>query len=332
MATLKDVANEAQVSSATASRILNNDSTLNVSEDTRQKVFQAAQKLNYIKKRKSASKNSFTIGIVQWYSLQQEIDDPYYLYIRQGVEEFSRKNNIAVVRAFKDDFDYKKNLTEIDGLVCIGKFSDGEVEEFEAMSDNIIFLDMESANVKSKTVTLDFRQAITTALNYLKELNHKTIGYLGGKELLGDNTYYHDTRKEIFIGYCQQNQIDYLPYTLEGEFTNESGYKMMSELIEKDQLPEALITGSDPIAIGAMRSLHDHGIEVPENISIIGFDDIPAASFSNPPLTSVSAPAQEMGELGASVVYYMKDMNLPFKMTLPCKLTVRNSCKQRSKK
>ncbi len=329
MATLKDVANEAQVSSATASRILNNDSTLNVSQDTRQKVFDAARKLNYNKKRKSALKSSFTIGIAQWYSLQQEIDDPYYLSIRQGVEEFCKRNNIAVVRAFKDDLNYQNNLTDVDGLVCIGKFSDEEVGEFEAMNENIIFLDMENENIKSKTITLDFQQAIKTALDYFVELNHNNIGYLGGKERLGDDTYYHDVRKEIFVEYCQNNKIHYLPYTLEGEFTSESGYAMMSELIEKNQLPEAILTGSDPIAIGAMRSLHDHGIEIPKDISIIGFDDIPLASFSNPPLTSVFAPAQEMGELGASVVYHLKDMSMPFKITLPCKLNVRDSCIKR---
>ncbi len=84
MATIKDVAELANVSSATVSRILNNDKTLSVPEETRQAVFNAAKELNYIKKRK-APKNEFTIGIVQWYSLQQEIDDPYYLQIRQGI-------------------------------------------------------------------------------------------------------------------------------------------------------------------------------------------------------------------------------------------------------
>ena len=98
MATIKDVAELANVSSATVSRILNNDKTLSVPEETRQAVFNAAKELNYIKKRK-ATKNEFTIGIVQWYSLQQEIDDPYYLQIRASVSRklFCLQNNINVI-------------------------------------------------------------------------------------------------------------------------------------------------------------------------------------------------------------------------------------------
>ncbi len=329
MATLKDVANEAQVSQATASRVLNNDNTLTVPEDTRQKVLQAAKKLNYQKKRKNVLKKSYTLGIVQWYTLQQEIDDPYYLSIRQGVEKFCKENGVAIVRAFKDDTNYKHTLLDVDGLVCIGKFSVDEVKEFEKITKNVIFLDMTIENITSHTITLDFYQAIKSALLYLVELNHKKIGYLGGKELLGDNTYYHDIRKEAFIMYCQNLNIDYLPYTLEDEFTSESGYKMMCELIKNDSLPEAIITGSDPIAIGAMKALQDHNISTPEDISVIGFDDIPSASYTNPPLTTISAPALEMGEYGASIVYYLKSMSLPFKMTLPCTLIKRDSCKPR---
>lgn len=330
MATIKDVAELANVSSATVSRILNNDKTLSVPEETRQAVFNAAKELNYIKKRK-ITKNEFTIGIVQWYSLQQEIDDPYYLQIRQGIENFCLQNNINVIRTFRADQNYLDILKGVDGLVCVGKFNDMEIAQFKKISNKIIFLDMISPNNEDSTITLNFNKAVIDALTYLKSLNHQKIGYLGGKEYLEDNVLYHDTRKEIFIDYCRQNNITYKQYLLEGEFTTESGYSMMLDLINQKDLPTAIFCASDPIAIGALRALQEHDYRVPDDISLIGFDDIKAASFTSPPLTTVFAPASLMGEYGASIVYHILskyNSPTPMTMTLPCTLIERESCKK----
>ena len=330
MATIKDVAKLANVSSATVSRILNNDKTLSVPEETRLTVFNAAKELNYIKKKK-ITKNDFTLGIVQWYSLQQEIDDPYYLQIRQGIEDFCLQNNLNVIRTFRSDQNYLDALKGVDGLVCVGKFNNHEITQFKKITNKIIFLDMHSPNNDDSTITLDFDKAITDALEYLKSLNHHKIGYLGGKEYLEDNVLYHDTRKEIFIEYCQKNNLIYQPYLIEDQFTTESGYSMMMDLINQKDLPTAIFCASDPIAIGALRALQEHDLKVPEDISLIGFDDIKAASFTSPPLTTIYAPASLMGEYGANVVYHILskfNTPTPMRMTLPCTLIERESCKE----
>ena len=90
MITLKDVASECGLSPASVSRILNNDRTLHVTDETRRKVFAAADKLGYVKKSTTKSKASFVLGILQWFSAQQELEDEYYLKIRRGVEDASR--------------------------------------------------------------------------------------------------------------------------------------------------------------------------------------------------------------------------------------------------
>ena len=324
MATIKDIAIKANVSSATVSRILNDDPTLNVPLETRNNVLQAASDLQYHKKKK-VSKATFTIGIVQWYSLQQEVDDPYYLSIRQGVEQFCQKNSIHVIRTFKSDIHYLSALQNVDGLVCIGKFTDKECTMFKQISKNIVFIDMKTDIITDHSITIDFKHAMSDALHYLTVLGHQDICYLGGLEYLDQETIYPDQRKELFIDYCTKHNIKYSIH--EEAFTSEAGYTMMSTIIQSKKLPTAIFAASDPIAIGAMRAMQENNIRIPEDISIIGFDDINAANFTNPPLTTVFTPSEEMGEYGAKIVYHFKESSTPMKIILPCTLIERESCK-----
>ena len=138
MATLKDIAQMAQVSIATVSRILNNDPTLSVPQQTRENVLEAAKALQYQKKKKNDP--GIHICLIQWYSLQQEINDPYYLTLRHGVEDYCAKNGIILRRIFKDDVNIEKSLKGIDGIICLGKFSKSHIETLKKYNDAIILL------------------------------------------------------------------------------------------------------------------------------------------------------------------------------------------------
>lgn len=329
MATLKDIAAAAGVSSAAVSRILNNDATLNVSLETRQKVLAAASALNYHKRTGNTGKSTFSLGIVQWFSSQQEVNDSYYLSIRQGIEDFCVKNCISVVRAFKTDVNYMDALEHVDGIVCVGKFSKGEISRFTGLTKNIIFLDMPVADIHISTITLDFEQAVYDALTYLEELGHKHIGFLSGKEYVEEGQLFPDTRKKYFVKYCRRHKLIYEPYLLEDTFDIESGYRMMKRLIEAGTLPTAVFAASDAIAVGAMKALSDFGLKVPWDVSILGFDDTVLSAFTTPKLTTMHAPAYDMGSYGASLVYHMLKLEpeTAMKVQLPCRLVVRESCR-----
>ena len=136
MATIKDIAEMAGVSITTVSRILNNDSSLSTTMETKQKVIDAAKKLNY-KKVGRSTKATFRLGIVQWFSAEQELQDTYYLSVRNGIEDFCIKNCIQIVRAFKTDVNYMDYLENINGLICIGKFSKKEVKELKSENESL---------------------------------------------------------------------------------------------------------------------------------------------------------------------------------------------------
>ena len=264
----------------------------------------------------------------------EELEDPYYQSIRVGIEKYCANHQIDVIRCFHSDSNYKELLKGVNALICIGKFNETQMESFTSITPNVIFLDMKTARIQSTTICLDFKQAVVDALDYLsKELGHKKIAYLGGKEYLQDDTIYFEERKETFIQYCEKHDIIYKPYLMEQEFSAESGYVMMSELIKENNLPTAVFAASDPIALGAIRALYENGLKVPEDVSVMGFDDISVACFSTPPLTTIHAPAEFMGEYAAHFICTMAkgefmEYQVPVRLTLPCELKIRKSCIQ----
>lgn len=329
MATIKDIAQKANVSPATVSRILNQDESLSVADKTRERVLKIAEELNYTKKK--PIKQQFTIGIFQWYSLFQELEDPYYQSIRMGIENYCAQHQIDVIRAFRSDANYEESLKKADGLICIGKFNENEIKYFTDITPNTMFVDMKTRKIHCNTIILDFAEAVCDLMDYLTDLGHKHIAYLGGKEQITDDTFYFEERKEMFIRYCTEHDLCYEPYLKENEFSAESGYQMTLELIEEGNLPTAIFAASDPIAIGTMRALYEKGYKIPEDVSVVGFDDINIASFSNPPLTTIHTPSQFMGEYAAHYITLLSQnadfkYHTPIRLTLPCELIIRSSC------
>ena len=174
-------------------------------------------------------------------------------------------------------------------------------------------------------ILLDFKNAVKDVVSYLSQ-KHTSIAYLGGKEIIHDKLY-HDQRKEYFKHYCKKYNIDYS--ISEETFSIESGFNMTYELIKNKKLPSAIFAASDPIAIGAMRALKQYDIKIPEDISIIGFDNIETTNYTDPPLTTVFAPTFDMGFMAARQLFdaFKHNENIsPIKILLPCFLIERNSC------
>ena len=328
MATIKDIAHAAGISTGAVSRILNNDPTLSVSAETRKRVFEVAQELNY-RKIKSRDKTLFRMGILQWFSAEQEMQDSYYLLVRQGIEDFCQTHSIGIIRAFQSDSASIDQLREADGLICIGKFSTEEIQKFIKLCSNIVFLDMPVSDYHITTLTMDFRTAVYDALNYLTGLGHTKIAYLGGKEYIGNQELFPDERKDAFISYMQNKGLD-SSLIFESTFSTTSGYHMMLKLLEKKERPTAVFAASDAIAFGAMRAAREKGISIPQDLSIVGFNDTEMSAYTTPALTTIYAPAYDMGQHGANLIYASSNLNIntPIKARIPCHLIQRESCRK----
>lgn len=327
MATLKDIANKAQVSVATVSRILNNDATLKASMETKQKVIEIAKDMGY-KKIARQDKAAFSLGILQWFSAEQEMEDHYYLMVCKGIEDFCIKNCIREVRVFKSDMEYMSQLQGVDGLLCIGKFSKKEVNNLIRITPNIIFLDMPVDEYAVTTFSLDFKKAVYDIMDYLTGLGHRKIAFLGGEEYVEHNEVFCDERRKYFEEYATKNGLDASSYLKIGEYSIESGYRMMREMLTEGKNPTAVFAASDHIAIGAMKAIREKGLRIPQDISMIGFDDVDLCGFIKPTLTTMHAPAYEMGQYGANFLVAASNLlqSSPIKVKMPCRLVERESC------
>lgn len=329
MANIKDIALKSGVSNATVSRVLNYDETLSVSKETREKIFEIANQLGYIKKSKNRSaKQMKTVTIIEWCSLEEELEDLYYLNIRMGVEKYCSSQGIEVVRFYKGDSNMREGISEAYGVVGIGKFSKEEAEELKRMNANIIFTAMITDRIDVTTISLDFKNAVLDVMEYLTSCGHRKIGYLGGKEYIGKKQeLYYEKRKVEFVSYAEKHKLDYQEHVYEEKFTTNSGYEMMVKAIQKGNLPTAFFCASDAIAMGALSALHEYGIQVPEQVSIVGFNNINTSKFTNPPLTTVDTPMMKMGLFAAEYVDKNQEI-IPIRVVMPCKLEIRKSVRK----
>lgn len=301
MATLKEIAEKAKVSIATVSRTLNFDKTLSISDEKKKRIFEIADELEYKtpRRKKLENKPQINIALLYWYTLHQELEDPYYLSIRRGIERACEEHNINIIKVPKKGHEFVFDaFQKIDGIIALGKFAQTEIQSFSKYTKNIVFVDFSSFPQKYDSIVIDFKKAMKTVLKYIvKENKYTRVGYLGGREFVHNRDIVIGERREkYFIEYMKKEKLFKEEYVKTGLFTSRSGYEMMKEMIYEDDIPKAIFCASDSIAIGAMKAINESGLKIPEDIAIVGFNDIPNALYTFPPLTTINVPTEFMGK------------------------------------
>ena len=331
MATIKDIAKSAGVSPATVSRVLNHDKSMSVSDETRQKIFDIAEELEYKKTKRGSNRNSQNrrIAIVEWYTEEEELDDLYYYAIRIGVEKKAQELGYDVMRFFNNE--ELEQLVQVDGIVAIGKFSPQKIKELELHTEQLVFIDSNTLAYGHSCVTTDFENSVIAVLNHFLENGHRQIGLLVGQEQTSDKTTtLSDPRLVTFKNYLTEKQLYQEKYVKIGNFSSESGYSMMKELIENldEQLPTAFFMASDALAVGALRALQEADIPVPDRVSLIAFNDTSIAKYVYPPLSTVTVCTEKMGRQGLQLLheeFQHAELTIPRMVTLATTLTLRKS-------
>ncbi|MBM7587219.1 LacI family transcriptional regulator [Bacillus pakistanensis] len=301
MATIKDIADLAQVSITTVSRVLNYDETLNVSPETRKRVFEAAEELAYKMVPKKKTKPKKKIGLYYSFSLEEELVDTYYLSIRVSLEKKLKSNGFELYRVGKNDT--KKSLKKIDGMICLGTFKKEDIHFIKELDKICVFVDSNPDSSLFDSVVIDFNSATTSALHYLIELGHKDIGFIGGIDTDMFGNRFKDLRQDVFESYLKERKLYKEEYVRIGGYNPKDGYTISKEMLRNAHRPTALFVANDTIAVGCYKAAYELGVKIPDELSIVGFNDVAASQYMVPPLTTIKLYTEVMGETAVDLLF-----------------------------
>lgn len=336
MAKLKEIADMVGVSLTTVSRVLNNDSGILVSDETKAQILKVADELNYKtakqRKGKISNKKIAIIGIVEMYDVVKQLQDPYYLLLKSIVEKKAFENNIRLVKIFKQEDQYELlEDVKLQGIIAIGKFTEAEVSNLSRRTSKIVFIDSAPNDELYDSVKVNYKLGVKQGLDYFMELGHKEIGFIGERYTLGDNKVASlDNRLKSFCEYMKSKEMFNSEYIINSEMTADGGYKAIIDYINnKNSMPTAFFTANDAIASGVIKGLKEKGVKVPDEISIIGFNDTIISQYTNPPLTAIRVHIEYLGEVAVELMMErLKDRNYPKKVIIPSEFILRSSVKK----
>lgn len=295
MVTIKEIAQKSGFSPSTVSRLLNNDTSLSTSPETKKKIINTALALGY--DRKYIQTIIEKIALLFWITDREELEDIYFKEMRLNIEKYANENNMELV-IIKQEDGINTIPKDINGFIAIGGFSEKEISKLKKITPNGVFIDSNPDPDLFDSVQPNTARITQKAIDYFVKNGHTNIGFIGGTyHNPNTNLEEKDIREISFrdymlkLGLLNDNNI-----FIERHFSVDSGYKSAKKAIEdlKNNLPTAFFVASDPIAIGVLQALNEHNISIPSRVSIISINNIDIAKYVSPPLSTFHIDINEL--------------------------------------
>ncbi len=327
--TIKDVSYLAGVSTATVSRVLAGFEE--VSDETRERVLDAIQTLNYQPNRNARNLRKSTsskIGVVI-----SDIQNPFFSSVVRGIEKVTLVDDFTIFLGNSDEDPQQENklitmlLEEnVAGIIIAPTSADPDSYQLLFSSNTpVVVIDRRLPIPDLDMVLANGYAGAEMAVDYLASLGHERIGYVGG---LKHHSVMHE-RKQGYLDALEKNQLRLVDeYVRYGNNRQDGGYQAVRELLSLGRPPSAVLIANNLMTLGGLQAIHESGLEIPEQISLVGFDDMDWAPSLRPPLTVVAQPAYEMGETAAAMLLdRIRTPGQPHQIVvLDTQLTVRASC------
>lgn len=288
MATLREIAEQVGVSIATVSRVLNQDPQISVNEETRRAIFETADQFHY--KKKKIYPIISNVAFLYWISQEEELNDIYFKSIRVELEKQAKAQNIGLVRYEKKD-GIKTVAEDTAAFLAVGRFQKEELAYLNSITPCGIFIDTSPDESRYDCVRPNLHSMVYQIIDYLLQLGHRRIGFLGGCDYdpdTGEKT--EDIRQEAFRDCMRKRGLLQEKYIfLADHFTVRDGYRLAMRAIDKlgaDEMPTAFCVASDPFAIGALQAFNERGWAIPQRVSFFSINDIGIAQYVSPSLTT----------------------------------------------
>ncbi len=337
MSTIRDVAKLANVSTATVSRIINNDTKYKITDETRKRVWNAIKALDYAlpakppkhKKDAEARTTPFRIGVVLSVT-KKKYNDPYFMSIFSGIEKRLQEKGcvISFIKTGAELSD-KANLTAafqepLSGMILMETLN-GEL--FDYVSNQVPYIvGIDTLRQDIDNVGYDHYHAAVIATQHLIACGHKKIGFIGG---IDDPHNFMASRRYqgYYIAMTAAGLSIEEKWVLNTDWDEDICAEQVDALCKSGDYPTAFFASSDLMAIVAINSLSKNNLSVPRDVAVIGISDIDIAKYTTPALTTVHIPTEEIGIVSADML--LSRMNgckgLPQKVLLPISLVVRSS-------
>lgn len=336
MSTIRDVAALANVSIATVSRVLNNDTTYKMMPQTKDRVWQAVAELNY---KASASAHKHVqpplsavyrkIGCVM--NLRSgKYTDPYYLSILSGAESYLVEHHCEVSfvktrQELESSEALLRTLSEpVDGMILM--YAIGE-KTFQYIHDHVPYVvGVDTGFEEIDNVEYDHHRVAKMAVECLAERGYKEIGFIGGSE--GSQDMQNGRRFQSFLSTMSRLKLSVNPdWIIDCRWDDNLCMKQVEELYHTKGLPRAFFVASDLMAMATLRSLFNLGVSVPSEVAVMGLTNIEMSKYSNPPLSTIEIPAEEMGATAAKILLERMDgdTSLRKRIILPSRYIIRNT-------
>lgn len=295
-------------------------------------LFKIPTKGTFVGDKKSAKKVTHTIGYFLDSSIVSGLTSPYYSMIFNALEKEATKHGYSLTYfSDVDDDNLQKRVSRLDGVIlsCFPRI-ENIIQEIKQIAP-VVVLDNSSSDKTIPSVIIDNFNAVMDSIDYLVKLGHKRIAFMTGLE---DS----DVGKNRCAGYQGGLSKHQLPLdeklVYRGNYTFKAGVHGAEYFLSLDKLPTAILCANDSMALGAIRKLLQEGIKVPEQISVMGFDDIDVASQIVPALTTIKAPIEELTKTSVCMLdHLIKGKTLDNKhVALSTELVIRQTCAENSKK
>ncbi|WHY85070.1 LacI family DNA-binding transcriptional regulator [Neobacillus novalis] len=302
MVTIKDIAKLANVSHTTVSRALNNSPL--IKEPTKRKILEIAAQLNYTPNFNAKSlvmQKSHTIGLF-FTSISDGTSASFLAETIKGVNHVIGQEYNLYVRGIDDYKEYSSiNNQRFDGIILMSQsVSDNPfIYHVKQMKIPLVVLNREIEDDKIINIISDDKVGSRQAVEYLLQQGHTNIALIEGREGFKSA----QQRKEGYLtALIEENVSINKAYSVEGNYDMESGYNKMEQLLSLEKPPTAVFCSNDDMAIGAINAIFASGLNVPNDISVVGFDDIGFAQYTNPRLTTVKRPVEQISFMGAEKI------------------------------
>lgn len=334
--TLKDIANEAGVSISTVSRVINQSSKSAASREVQDRIWEIVRRTGYtpnttaqdLKRGVSASEEPLSRSIACMFARTSDgVTDSFFSPLARSIEKEAFKKNYILKYTFTA-FDIHHPSTfrlisenQVDGVVVLGRCDQQLLRFLKPYFKCVAYTGLNNLDAKYDQIICDGYQATIVALELLFRLGHKNIAYIG--ETKYENRYQ---------GYCAALTAQRLKvrpeHVADVPLSSEGGYRGAKKLLNSGTDISAFFCSNDITAIGAMKAIKEHGLSIPDDVSIISIDDIDTAQYLSPMLTTVHIPVEEMGIMTAKTLIDRIEggHRLPMKINLPFYIANRESC------